>query len=97
MSVEHDQVDRARRAQELLDNEILKGALDAIEREVFEMWADSPALKMDEKEALWQHVRACRNFKSLLFGYINTGKLAADKLKRFEDKPTLMQRFQRAA
>lgn len=95
--IEHDQVERARRAQELLDNELLHGALDAIEREVFEMWADSPALKHDEKEALWQHVRACRNFRAMLLGYINTGKLAADKLKRFEEAPTLMQRLRRAA
>lgn len=94
---EHDEVERARRAQELLDNELLKGALDAIEREVFEMWADSPALKHDEKEALWQHVRACRNFRAMLLGYINTGELAADKLKRFEEAPTLMQRIRRAA
>lgn len=94
---EHDEVERGRKAQELLDNELLKGALDAVEREVFEAWANAPALSKDEKEALWQHVRACRNFRSVLVGYIQTGKLAADTLKRFEDKPTLMQRFKRAA
>jgi hypothetical protein len=98
MSVEHDEVDRARRAQELLDNELLKGALDAIEREVFDMWANSPALGDMEKQALWQHIRACRNFRNMLLGYIETGKLAAATLKRFEDNPNMMQRiFKRAA
>lgn len=97
MSKEHEDVERGRQAQELLNNELLKGALDAIEREVFEAWATAPALSKDEKEALWQHVRACRNFRSVLIGYIQTGALAADTLKRFEGKPTLMQRFTRAA
>jgi hypothetical protein len=94
---EHDEVERGRRAQELLDNELLKESLDAIERDVFEMWANAPALQTSEREALWQHIRACRNFRAVLTGYINTGKLAADTLKRYEDKPTLMQRLRRAA
>lgn len=97
MSKEHEEVERGRQAQELLNNELLKGALDAIEREVFEAWATAPALSKDEKEALWQHVRACRNFRSVLIGYIQTGKLAADTLRRFEEQQTFMQRFKRAA
>lgn len=97
MSKEHDDVERARKAQELLGNELLATALDAIEREVFEAWANAPALSKDEKEALWQHVRACRNFRAVLRGYIDTGKLAADTLRRFEEQQTWMQKLRRAA
>ena len=97
MSKDHDDVERARQAQELLSHPLLSAALDAIEREVFDMWANSGALKADEKEALWQHIRACRNFRALLMGYINTGELARDNLRRFEEKQSLMQRFRRAA
>lgn len=96
MTIEHEQVERGRRAGELLENELLTEALASIEREVVEMWANSPALGKDEKEALWQHIRACRNFKAALLGYIATGKLAAANLKRYEEPPTLMQRFKRA-
>jgi hypothetical protein len=94
---EHDEVERGRRADELLNNELLSQALDAIDKEVFEAWANSPALSAAEREALWQHIRACRNFRSVLLGYISTGKLAANTLKRLEEQPTLMQRIRRAA
>jgi hypothetical protein len=97
MSKDHEDVDRARQAQELLSHPLLTQALDAIEREVFDLWANAGALKADEKEALWQHIRACRNFRALLTGYIQTGDLARDNLRRLEEKQTLMQRFRRAA
>lgn len=97
MSTEHEQIDRARQAQELLSHPLLTQALDAIEREVFDLWANAGALKADEKEALWQHIRACRNFRAMLTGYIQTGELARDKLRHFEEKQTLMQRIRRAA
>jgi hypothetical protein len=97
MSKEHEDVERGRRAQELLDNELLTQALDAIDREVFDAWANAPALNAAEREALWQHIRACRNFRAVLLGYIQTGKLAADTLRRLEEKLNLMQRIRRAA
>ena len=93
----NDQVHRGHRASELLENTLLQEALTAIERDVFEMWANAPALNEKEKEALWQHIRACRNFRSLLTGYIETGKLASDTLKRFEEKKGLRDVFRRVA
>ena len=97
MSIEHEQVDRARQAQELLEHPLLKQALDAIERDVFELWAECEVMKSAEKDALHHHIRACRNFRAMLLGYINTGDLARDKLKHLEEKQTLMQRLRRAA
>lgn len=87
-----DDQDRGRNAQALLDNELLREALDAIDREVMEQWIDCPARDKEGKEALWQLIKTSRKFRSVLTGYIDTGKLATEQLKRYE-KPGFIDRL----
>ena len=89
----HDQQYRAAKAQELLENELLKEALEAIEKEVMEQWIACPARDKEGKEALWQLIKTSRKFREILLGYINTGKLAANNLKRFEEESRLKRLF----
>jgi hypothetical protein len=77
---------RGQLSQSLLENELLKEALEAIDKEVMEQWIQCPARDKEGKEALWQLIKTSRKFRSILEGYIETGKLAADQLKAFEDK-----------
>lgn len=84
-------VDRGRTALSLSENELLCDALDAIDKEVMEQWVDCPARDKDGKEALWQLIKTSRKFRSILVGYIETGKLATEQLKRYE-KDTLLRR-----
>lgn len=88
---------RGQLSQSLLENELLQEALDAIEKEVMEQWIACPARDHEGKEALWQLIKTARKFRSILEGYIETGKLAADQLRQFEEKRSLMARFRRAA
>lgn len=87
-----DDQDRGRNAQALLDNELLAAALDAIDREVMEQWIDCPARDKEGKEALWQLIKTSRKFRSVLNGYIESGKLATEQLKRYE-KPGFIDRL----
>lgn len=91
-----EEVDRARRAQELLDNELLSAALDAIESEVVEQWAACPARDKEGKEALWQLMKTSQKFRAILRGYVDTGKLATEQLRRFEEQRSLWQRMKAA-
>lgn len=84
--------DRGIAARMLLDNELLAEALDAIDREVMEQWIDCPARDKEGKEALWQLIKTSRKFRDLLRGYIDTGKLATEQLRRFE-KDSLLRRI----
>ena len=84
---------RGQRAQMLLDNELLTEALDAIEAEVVTMWSDCPSRDTEGKEALWQLMKTSKKFRSILVGYVKTGQLASENLKRFEEKKTLRHRF----
>ncbi len=80
-----EQQSRGQTALHLLENELLKEALEAIEKEVMEQWIACPARDKEGKEALWQLIKTSRKFRDLLNGYINTGKLATNKLKQIEE------------
>lgn len=84
---------RGQLSESLLENELLKEALDAIEKEVMEQWIACPARDHEGKEALWQLIKTSRKFRGILEGYIETGKLARDQLKRFEGKKGLVARL----
>lgn len=86
-----DQQTRGQYALSLLENELLKEALDAIEKEVMEQWISCPARDKEGKEALWQLIKTSRKFRDILTGYVQTGKLATEQLKRFEN-PGLLRR-----
>lgn len=88
----HAQQDRASKAQALLENELLSEALEAIEREILDQWVECPARDKEGKEALWQLIKTARKFRGVLQGYVQTGKLATDKLKRFE-KDSVIRRL----
>jgi hypothetical protein len=90
---EQQDIDRGRQAAELLESPLLKAALDAIEAEVVAQWEQCPARDTEGKEALWQLMKTSKKFRSLLTGYVNTGKLAAENLSRFEKKQTWTDRL----
>jgi hypothetical protein len=80
-----EQQTRGQISQSLLENELLNEALDAIEDEVIAQWEVCPARDAEGKEALWQLYKTSKKFRGLLQGYVQTGKLASDNLKRFEE------------
>lgn len=81
--------DRGIAALSLLENELLKEALAAIDKEVMEQWIECPARDKEGKEALWQLIKTSRKFRSILNGYIQSGKLATEQLKRYEKESFL--------
>lgn len=85
--------DKGIHAMSLLENELLQEALDAIDAEVMEQWIDCPARDKEGKEALWQLIKTSRKFRSILTGYIESGKLATEQLKRYEKESKLSRIF----
>ena len=88
-----DEIERGRQAEELASSPILQEALDAIEAEIVKQWEQCPARDAEGKEALWQLMKTSKKFRSLLLGYVNTGKLAAENLSRFERKRSIVERL----
>ena len=85
--------DKGAHAMSLLENELLREALDAIDAEVMEQWISCPARDKEGKEALWQLIKTSRKFRSILTGYVETGKLATEQLKRYEKESKLGRIF----
>jgi len=82
---QHDDIERGRQAAELLAHPLLAEALDAIDAEVVHQWEQCPARDMEGKEALWQLMKTGKKFRSLLNGYIQSGKLAAENIRRMDE------------
>lgn len=87
---------RGQEAQMLLDSELLQEALSAIEAEVIAQWEKCPARDAEGKEALWQLYKTSKKFRAVLTGYVQTGKLASEQLKRFEEQSRLRRLFKAA-
>ena len=75
---------RGDEAFRLLENDLLKDALNAIESEVVRQWQECPARDKEGKEALWQLMKTAQKFRRILLGHIETGKLARENLRRHE-------------
>jgi hypothetical protein len=88
-----DDIDRGRKATELLENELLKEAMAAMEAEIAAQWLACPIRDKDGKEALWQLAKTMEKFKAILTGYVESGKLATDRLATFEKESKLRSFF----
>ena len=82
-------IDKGRKAEELLENELLKETLTAIEKEINDQWLACPARDKEGKEALWQLAKTIEKFRNILTGYVEGGKLATDQFARFEKESKL--------
>lgn len=76
---------RGDEAARLLENDLLKDALAAIEADVVKQWQECPARDQEGKEALWQLMKTAQKFRRILIGHIETGKLARENMKRHEE------------
>ena len=89
--------ERGRQAAELLAHPLLKQALAAIEAEVVSQWGQCPARDHDGKEALWQLFKTAQKFRGVLSGYVESGKFAADKLRKFDEDEGRIRKLLRRA
>ena len=77
---EQEQVFRGERAKQLLNDSLLKEALETIRREVLQKWEETPARDMEAREWLWKLHQATLRFEGVFKVMIDTGKIAADQL-----------------
>lgn len=77
---------RGQYAAELLENSVLKSALKAIHYEIAQQWLECPARDAEGKEALWQLAKTAQKFERILTGYVETGRLATENMKKFDEK-----------
>lgn len=77
-----NEINRAAKAQMLLDNELLVSAYDEIEKQLIDGWIKSPPRDSDLRERLWHSIHANRRHKEMLQSHISNGSLAQKELEK---------------
>lgn len=86
MSDERD-VERGRRAQDVLDNEVYRDSYTLIEQELIRLWRESR--DKDERDELHRLLRMLDKARNVLETVMRTGRLAQDAIQQ---KQSLLQR-----
>jgi len=66
---------RADDAKRILNDPVVKQALEGIKREIVSQWSGTPARDTEGREWIWRHLKVVEKFEGLLKGYIETGKI----------------------
>lgn len=88
------EADRGRRAQELLDDELMVEAFSLIRTKLTNEWADSPARDTEGREKLWLMLKLLSSVEGHLKTVLETGKMANVQLTQ---QRNLMDRAKAAA
>ena len=73
---------RANAAKRIFDDPLVQETLAVMEKEVMEAWMAVPARDVEGREFLWRLAVTTRKFRDLLHGTMESGKLAADQIRR---------------
>lgn len=79
--------ERARKAQELLDNPLFNEAIATIEADLIKAWKATPARDTEGRERCWTAVQQVGNIKGYFEAVLNNGKLANAQLKELAERP----------
>ena len=84
---------RANQARQVFTQPIVKETLDFMEKEIMEAWKACPIRDVEAREALWRMAVTTGKFRELLRGTMESGKLAADEIRR---KQTVLEKVKSA-
>jgi len=73
---------RANRAGQLFNDPMTQETLNLMEKDIYEAWIACPVRDNDGRERLWEMAVATRKFRDLLRGTMESGKMAADDIRR---------------
>ena len=87
-----EEIRRAERAKQLLEDSLLKEAFDAVEEALLQGMRNAAIVDEKLRLRLLDRYEILHSLKSVLNGYIETGKLARATLE-LEEKRSLFQRM----
>lgn len=82
----NSELNRAYRAQILLDDELLTQAFADIEATYLSEWENSPARDTEGREKIWMAIKMLRKVRGDLSTHVETGKMARSQLDNIKDK-----------
>jgi hypothetical protein len=85
-------INRAEAAQRILDDPMVKDALQAIEDGIVSAWKDLPLRDVEGREHLHRVLHAKRQFEAVFAAHIQNGTIAANELKAEEARKSIIER-----
>ena len=67
---------RERRAQTLIDDELLKESFDVLKEDLMNRWSNSGSTDLEARESIWLAMRLLDRIRSHLMSIIDTGHMA---------------------
>jgi len=75
---------RGHKAAQVLENELVKEAFLETRKQILLAWEQTPARDIEAREWMFKLYQASLKFEEVFKGYVDTGQIAADKLKHKE-------------
>lgn len=85
-----EEVIRAEKARQVLQDPMVLDALNDIETAVISQWHECPVKDQDMRERLWMMYGVSKQFRKILQSHIETGELAKAQLFR---EQTLLEKM----
>ena len=85
-------LNRADAAKRIMDDPMVKEALQAIEDGIIEAWKDLPLRDVEGREHMHRMLHAKRKFEAVFASHLMNGQLAAAELKAEEERKSLLER-----
>lgn len=79
-------------AQNLLDSDLFKEGVAAIERELIDAWIASSPRDTEGRERCWTAVQQVRRLKTYFEQVLANGKFAQEELKKLTEQPGWFRR-----
>ncbi len=77
-----EEVIRGHKAAQVLENELVKEAFEEVRKHILRVWETTPARDVEAREWTFKLYQASLKFEEIFKGYVDTGKVAADKIKQ---------------
>ena len=85
-----EEVIKGHAAAQLLENPLFKEATEETRKQIILAWEQTPARDVEAREWMFKLYQASMRFEEVFKGYVDTGRVAADKLKY---EKSLLQKF----
>jgi len=79
---QEQEVWRAQKARQFLEDPMIKEALDGIQARIIEQWSDTPIKDSEMREKAWMMYNMHKLFVECLREHIATGEMASLQLKQ---------------
>lgn len=86
-------IGRADAARRIMDDPMIKEALQAIEDGIVSAWKDVPLRDVEGREHLHRLLQAKKKFEQVFAAHIQNGALASTDLRIEEERKSLMDRM----